>query len=603
MELMQPIPTEKIVPKKDWIYEVKYDGFRASLLWSKNNIQIISRNDIDLTENFPEVLAYCKKVEPIFTENLPILLDGELVVLNNAYQANFSAIQKRGRLKLKEKIAKISSERPATFIAFDLLQQGLKDYRQTSLKDRKKQLANLFKRLEGKEDMPLQMIKSYENYEEISTIVFYHKGEGIVAKRTSSLYVRGKAHSDWLKEKNWRKIHVFLTAYDLKNDYFQTGIYNSGATITIGKCKHGLSEEEMTSLKKVFMSNGEKEEQMMKLPPAICASINTLDLHANELREPEFAELLPTFTPEDCTKERLELDVAMLPEKVDISNEDKIFWPKNGLTKGNLLVYIREIYPYMIPYVQNRALTVIRCPDGIEEKSFFQKNLPSYAPEYIDFIEEEGKRIQLCNSLESLIWFANHSAIEYHIPFQTVDNMYPNEIVFDLDPPSREEFHLAVRASQMIKQLLDELALVSFIKTSGNKGLQIHIPIPIEQLSFDQTAIFTETIAKIVQQAEPTLFTTERFKKNRGGRLYIDYVQHGKNKTIIAPYSPRKTEKATIATPLYWEEVTDHLEPKQFTVQNVVERVQSIGCPWISHYETARNQILTNLLILIESNE
>ncbi|MEI3612318.1 DNA ligase D [Pseudogracilibacillus sp. SO30301A] len=602
MELMQPIQTAKIIPKKDWIYEVKYDGFRASLLWSENNIQIISRNNIDLTENFPEVLAYCKKIEPVLTKNLPIQLDGELVVLNNAYQANFSAIQKRGRLKLKEKIAKLSIERPATFIAFDLLQQGQKDYRQTSLKERKKMLVNLFKKLKEKENMPLQMIKSYEDYEEVSTIVFYHKGEGIVAKQSSSLYVRGKAHDDWLKEKNWRKIYVFLTAYDVKNDYFQTGIYHHATTMTIGKCKHGLSAEEMTSLKKIFMSNGEKEKQMIRLPPAICASINTLDLHANELREPEFAELLPTLAPEDCTKERLELDLAMLPEKVNISNEDKIFWPKKRLTKGNLLVYIREIYPYIIPYVQNRALTVIRCPDGIEEKSFFQKNLPSYAPDYIDYLEEEDKRIQICNQLESLIWFANHSAIEYHVPFQTIDSMYPNEIVFDLDPPSREKFVLAIKAAKMIKQLLDGLELISFIKTSGNKGLQIHIPIPTNRLSFEQTAIFTETIAKIVVNAAPDLFTIERFKKNRGGRLYIDYVQHGKNKTIIAPYSPRKTEDATIATPLYWEEVTEKLDPNQFTIQNVVERVKTVGCPWIFHFEAAREQKLTKTLDLIRSN-
>src|SRR5699024_8733542 len=148
----------------------------------------------------------------------------------------------------------------------------------------------------------------------------------------------------------------------------------------------------------------------------------------------------------------------------------------------------REIYPYMIPYVKNRALTVIRCPDGVEEESFFQKNLPDYAPDYIEFIKEGDKRIQLCNDVESLIWHANHGAIEYHVPFQAVESPFPKEIVFDLDPPSRNEFSLAIKAALMIKSLLDELELVSFVKTSGNTGLQIHIPIPHEQLSYDETA-------------------------------------------------------------------------------------------------------------------
>src|SRR5699024_8126224 len=129
---------------------------------------------------------------------------------------------------------------------------------------------------------------------------------------------------------------------------------------------------------------------------------------------------------------------------VETSNEDKVFWPELQLTKGDLLAYMREVYPYMIPYIENRALTVIRCPDGIDEEFFFQKNLPSYAPDYVLLIEEEDRRIQLCNNIESLIWYANHSAIEYHIPFQSVSSHYPNEIVFDLDPPDLDHFQLAV---------------------------------------------------------------------------------------------------------------------------------------------------------------
>ena len=600
MDLMQPIAANEIEHGSDWLYEVKYDGFRAILVWAPGKITITSRNDKNLTSNFPEIVAFCKKAESLVADVLPVQLDGELAVLNNRYQANFSAIQKRGRLKAEKKIQEASASRPATFLAFDLLQVSDTNLRNLEFVERKRRLSAFFKKLDAALAAPLQRMETYEKAEKARRIVFEHKGEGIVAKRKASKYRSGKSHRDWLKVKNWRDIHLFLTAYDSTNGYFQTEVFDGDFHVPVGKCKHGLDEESARSLKKLFTANGEKEGRLYRLPPAICASVHTLDLHEKELREPEFSALMPEESPEACTIERLKLDLAMIPEQVDISNEAKIFWSQKQLAKSDLLVFMREIYPYMIPYVKNRALTVIRCPDGVEEESFFQKNLPDYAPDYIEFIKEGDKRIQLCNDVESLIWHANHGAIEYHVPFQAVDSPFPKEIVFDLDPPSRNEFSLAIKAALMIKSLLDELELVSFVKTSGNTGLQIHIPIPHEQLSYDETAVFTEAIAKIVENAEPAYFTTERFKKNRGGRLYIDYVQHGKNKTIIAPYSPRKTEEATVATPLYWEEVTENLKAEKFTIQNVVQRVQKIGCPWYFRYEAARPQKLAKVYELIQ---
>src|SRR5699024_3474304 len=211
------------------------------------------------------------------------------------------------------------------------------------------------------------------------------------------------------------------------------------------------------------------------------------------------------------------------------------------------------------------------------------------------------KRSIVCNDLASLIWLANHSAIEYHVPFQTVSSAFPNEIVFDLDPPHREKFHVAVVAAQMIKTLLEELALEGFVKTSGNKGLQIHVPLPHNKVSYEETAVLTEAIAKTLVQTKPSLFTTERMKKNREGELYIDYVQHGENKTIIAPYSPRKTEEATIATPLFWHEVNNSLRPEQFTIQHVVKRVQTLGCHWLFYDEVRRGQDVSKMMTLIDT--
>lgn len=593
MEVMKPIASAEIPRGVSWMYEVKYDGFRCLLEWDKDRVTLTSKNGKDLTGNFPEIVEYLHAAGSRVP--LPMKLDGELVVLNNPYQGNFSLLQKRGRLKNQETIRQAADARPATFMAFDLLMENGKDYQEKSFEVRKKRLQTVFSRVGRR----LCYVQSFRAPDELQGIVFSHKGEGIIAKRKNSEYQPGKRHQDWYKIKNWRRITGFLTFYDPKNDYFTVNVYEQDEVIEIGKCRHGLEKEAFAALKKMFTENGEKQANGYNLPPAICSAIHTLDLYKSELREPEFARLLPELSPEDCTMEQLRLDMAMLPERVELTNTAKVFWPDAELTKGDLLLYIREVSPFMLPFLRERALTLIRCPDGVEAERFFQKHLPDYAPDFIDSMADGEDRLIICNTLEALVWFANHGTTEFHIPFQKASSALPCEIVFDLDPPSRDAFALAVQAANLIKPMLDDLELVSFIKTSGNKGLQIHVPIPEGSMTYEQTAIFTQAIAMTVEQAYPERFTTERMKKKRKGRLYIDYMQHGKDKTIIAPYSPRMTKEGTVAAPLFWEEVTESLRPVEFTLENVVERVAELGCPFVDYFAVGEEQRLGKVLELV----
>ncbi|SHG38929.1 DNA ligase D [Ornithinibacillus halophilus] len=599
MDVMKPIASTDIPTGDDWLYEVKYDGFRCVLDWGKNgDIHLTSKNKHDLTPNFPEIVAYCKEMEKVVVEMLPLKLDGELVILNNPYQANFSAIQKRGRLKNKESIEKSSSERAATFMVFDLLTVKGKTLQKLPFEERKQKLVELVEAGNFKDR--IKLIEAFSDPKELWNIVFDSKGEGMIAKRKKGVYGPGKGHRDWYKIKNWRTFQAILTAYDSKNEYFSVEVFQNDELVEVGKCKHGLDSEAFQTVQKLFLTNGDKRGDTYRLPPAICASIHTLDIYRGELREPEFKSLLPNLSPEECTLSQFEIDMALLPTSVDISKTDKLYWPETNRTKGELLTYMREISPYMLPFLQNRALTIIRCPDGINEESFFQKHLPSYAPSYIKGVGKGDEKLIVCDSLDSLVWFANHGSIEFHVPFQYITSNKPLEIVFDLDPPDRSKFHWAIEASKIIRQLLDDLNLISFIKTSGNKGLQIHIPIPEGTMSYEETAVFTQAIAWTVENQKPDWFTTERMKNKRNGRLYIDYVQHGKDKTIIAPYSPRKTKEASIATPLFWEEVTEHLRPEQFTIKNGVERVQSQGCPFANFYKVGKHQDIDMIVALIK---
>lgn len=596
MKIMKPIRAEDIPEGDPWIYEVKYDGFRCVLHWEKGKVRLTSKNQKDLTANFPEIVDACLKKEAEVASFLPMTLDGELVVLNNTFQANFSWIQKRGRLKSKASIVDAAAARPASYMAFDLLKMKGKDLRKENLIKRKKLLVDVF---QNWDEHHVHVVKTYHHKNAVMEDVFSYKGEGIVAKRKDSLYLPGKNHRDWIKIKNWRVVQGFLTGLNMENQYFTVEVFDGTSTLEIGKCKHGLDQKSQETVKHLFAFQGEKHDNTYMLPPAICASIRTLDLYEGQFREPEFLDLLPDVSPEACQAEQLERDLAMLPSNVEYSNMDKIFWPDDGLTKGDLLVYMREIFPYMLPFLKDRALTIIRAPDGVEGEHFYQKHLPDYAPSFIKYVETEDGKLIMANDLSSVIWLANHGTLEFHVPFQTAESPSPNEIVFDLDPPDRSKFALALKASKVIKKILDDLELLSFIKLSGNKGLQIHIPIPEGSMDYEDTGLFTQAIAYTVEGAYPDLFTTERMKKKRRGRLYIDYVQHGKDKTLIAPYSPRKTKEATVAAPVFWEEVEEDLRPEQFTIKNVVERVQTLGCPFANYLDAGKKQDLSRLKRLI----
>ncbi|GAA0435993.1 DNA ligase D [Lentibacillus halophilus] len=595
MNVMKPIMNDTIPRGGDWVYETKYDGFRCLLKWEKDSIRLISKNGTDLTATFPEIPSACQTEQSLIGARLPLTLDGELAILNNAHQSNFSLLQQRGRMTNTDRIAAAASERPVSFMAFDVLLEAGESLLEEPLQQRKQRLRKLFND-KSQLGQRLYAVPFSSDADAAWENAFRYKGEGVVAKRQTSVYKQGKDHRDWFKIKNWRTVTAFLTFYHTQNDYFTACVFHDGKPVDIGKCKHGLDESASDTLRQLFVTNGTKEIDGYRLPPAVCASIHTLDLVSDEIREPSFSQLLPDMDAADCTVEKLNLDMAMLPETVEATNTAKVFWPSVGVTKGDMLAYMREVTPYMLPFLQDRMLTIIRCPDGVDGESFFQKHRPDGAPDFVKGVEHDGDMHFVCNNLESLVWLANHGTMEYHIPFQPSDRTQPVEIVFDLDPPGREAFHLAVKAAKLLKQLLDNLDLISFVKTSGGKGLQVHIPIPPGTMSYADTGIFTQAIAWTLEREYPKAFTTERMKEKRGNRLYIDYLQHGEGKTIVAPYSPRKRKDATVAAPLFWEEVNDDLSPDMFTVANVIDRVQTNGCPFAPYFTTKQQQPIDKII-------
>ncbi|WP_139492863.1 non-homologous end-joining DNA ligase [Brevibacillus dissolubilis] len=261
-------------------------------------------------------------------------------------------------------------------------------------------------------------------------------------------------------------------------------------------------------------------------------------------------------------------------KELSITNPDKPLWPEAGVTKLRYLQYLIEVSPYFLAYSKNRLLTVIRYPHGIQDKSFYQKNIPDYAPDWIKTAEWENTRYVLLNDLPTMIWMANQAALEWHISFHEAHNDLPTELVFDLDP-STAEFGPVIEAALQLKEVLDELRLPGYIKTSGASGMQVYVPIK-RQYSFEQTREVGQFIATYLTQKYPKTITIERLVKNRGTKLYVDYLQHWRGKTLAAPYSTRAKPQATVSTPLTWDEVPQ-IHPTDFTVETVPARIKTKG--------------------------
>ncbi|MFP4698049.1 MAG: non-homologous end-joining DNA ligase [Eubacteriales bacterium] len=258
---------------------------------------------------------------------------------------------------------------------------------------------------------------------------------------------------------------------------------------------------------------------------------------------------------------------------VNITNPNKILWPMLGITKIEYLKKLTVIADSLIKYTKGRLLTTIRYPDGVNNSSFFQKNTPNYAPKWIDTYKNEDKNYILLNKLATLIWLGNQGSLEFHISFNTINNpLNPSSLVFDLDPFKEQDFDEVIEVALLVHETLEQLHLKNYVKTSGATGLQIFIPLG-NKYNYLEARNINAFFAKYFSDKYPTKITTERMIKNRGRKLYFDYLQIWEGKTIIAPYSPRGTNDATVSMPLTWEELKKGVRPKDFNLLNIEERL------------------------------
>ncbi len=393
----------------------------------------------------------------------------------------------------------------------------------------------------------------------------------------------------------------FIQGLNTQSEYFLVGIKKEDEIVPFGSFSKGLKESEKKALIQTIMQNQKYVEgKTVFIVLGICIELSFSTIENNRLINPSFISFQPELTWEQCTWDKLVLNSSLIHDDFKITHPDKIIWETPYINKERFITYLIQISQYILPFLENRILTTIRYPHGIPGESFYQKNCPDYAPSFIRTEKKDGINYIVCNNLPTLLWLGNQLAIEYHVPFQTIGTDKPLEIVFDLDPPSRSSFNLAIKAAKEMKKIFDSFDIISYPKLSGSKGLQIHIPITRDSLTYDETRIFTAFIANYLVEKFPEEFTIERMKKKRGNRLYIDYVQHSEGKTIICPYSTRGRERATVAAPLYWDEVNTKLKVEKYNIPFVLDRLSKENCPMSNFFEQENPSLLNIISTLKE---
>jgi bifunctional non-homologous end joining protein LigD len=275
--------------------------------------------------------------------------------------------------------------------------------------------------------------------------------------------------------------------------------------------------------------------------------------------------------------------------RVDLSNTGKIFFPGDEITKGDLIGYYAEVASQMLPYLRERPIAMGRYPDGITGQRIFQKNVPDYFPDWISRVElgkQDGTlRHVICDKPATLIYLANQACIELHTFLSRVGALsHPDQLVFDLDPPDDDHFDDARRAALMLRELLEaELGLATFVKTTGGKGLHVHLTLNARD-DFDAARAFARRAAGLLAARQPDLVTIEQRKDKRGRRVYADIMRNAYAQTAVTPYAVRARPGAPVAVPLHWDEVADSsLAPARFTLRSVPGRLSELGRagdPW-----------------------
>lgn len=607
---------EKPVEGDKWLFEIKYDGVRALAIRERGHTRLYGRSGAEITRRYPELaLAF---------DALPLgrfVLDGEIVALDDDGRPSFQQLQRRMHAEGRE-AGRLSRAIPVHYFAFDLLALGDFDLRGLALEVRKKMLARLI-RGEGRLRYCDHYLGRGKDFFEAAAKAGL---EGIVAKRRDSPY-RGRRSEDWLKIKCPLTRRFVIGGYtDARGTrlYFGAlllGLYEPGGALRfVSKVGTGFDDATLRDLHRQ-MNQRARSDCPFRRPaggevalarkahfcdPELVCEVRFSEVTDNGgLRHPSFLALVKDADPAQCRADapldrpREPATAAARPSaaadppappgrapgpkrNLAVTNPGKLFWPREGYTKADLVEYYRGIAKWMLPYLEDRPVMIVRYPDGIEGKSFYQKDAPGFAPQWIRtekiYSKDSGREIAhfVLESAPALGYVANLGTIPIHIWSSRISHLgRPDWLLFDIDPKGSTTACAAAVAGE-VGAVLRAIGLRPVLKTSGQMGL--HVVVGLKPLyTYEQARAFAELVARLVVSRIPDQATLSRGTRSRQGRVYIDYLQLGYGKTIAAPFAVRPLPGAPVSAPLEFEELCATLDPAAFNIKTVPARMERLG--------------------------
>ncbi|HEV8083829.1 MAG TPA: DNA ligase D [Chitinophagaceae bacterium] len=612
MEPMLAKETEDPFDDKDWLFEIKWDGYRAVTEKSKNNIALYSRNGITFEYTYPIVVEQLKLIE----QN--VVLDGEIVVLNDEGHPSFQFLQHYSE----------NTDRPIQYHIFDLLSLNGHDTTGLTLVERKE----LLQKIIPENEVIKYSDHIFEQGKSFFKVSTDNNLEGIIAKKIDSKYYPGKRTTEWLKIKNHKTQEAIIAGYTQaggSRKYFGALVLasnNDNKLTYIGHTGTGFSQDSLKEMYEILQPLVREEspfDEKIKTnmpvtwvrPELICEVKYSEVTNDGKLRHPVFMHLREDKNLNEVTmanskpvkkstarnpkikEEKKAVDKTPIEKKVDndkiftfgksklkATHLDKIYFPEDGVTKGDVIDYYISITDYILPYLKGRPESLLRNPNGIHQKGFFHKDAAGDAPRFVKsqkvFSESNSKYIDyiVCDNEATLTYLNNLGCIEinpWHSTIEALDK--PDYLIIDIDPSDKNTFEQVIEAANVIKQVLDKAGAPGFCKTSGASGMHIYVPTG-KKYTYEQVKDFTWVICMLANNELKDFTTLERNLQKRGNKhIYLDYLQNRKGQTISSVYSLRPKIGATVSTPLLWKEVKSGLSPKQFTIHNTGKRIKKIG--------------------------
>ncbi|MEN8144743.1 MAG: DNA ligase D [Gemmatimonadota bacterium] len=640
VKLMLAHTAESAWTDPEWLFELKLDGYRMLASRSGPRIQIRTRNGNDATPTFPE-LARALKALPVGD----FILDGEVVLHDEAGHPSFQRLQNRARVRRPIDIKRASLRRPATFYSFDVLSLQGRDLRSLPLRQRKAILREVLP--------PTGPIRYVDHFDGVGEALYAQvlelRLEGIIGKRADSKY-RGGRSRQWLKVRAERSDDFVIVGYTepkgsrpgfgalhlaawkdepppdtAEQDENDVGAEQSAQLVYAGRVGTGFSDAQLREIRALLDSieteacplaggvPGPASDTHTWVRPELVAEVRYLEWTDDRLlRHPTFARLRDDKQPGECVmletlaqgrpgqdaERDFEQDsgsgagssgsrgtaggagaITSTAPEMGLSNPDKIFWPEEEYTKRDLFEFYRAVSPWLLPYLADRPLVLTRYPDGIDGKSFYQKNAPVSTPEWLRTESIQSERSEdkvldyfVCDDEASLLYLANLGTIPLHVWASRVGTIdRPDWCILDLDPKGAP-FADVVKIARLLHDLCADIDLPCFVKTSGSTGLHVLVPLG-GQFSYEQSRTLGELLARVALQEAQDIATITRNPAKRQGKVYIDYLQNRRGQLLAAPFSVRPVPGALVSTPLRWREVTSGLDMRRFTIRSVPKRL------------------------------